>query len=173
MVPDLPVKSPLGDPPILWSQGGSAMSPIPPTPPSGAIPMASQSHIQTVNRTAGLGFRQQDGSVWQPQSGGSMDLQQSNPQLASDFSNQFQQHIPPQNLRSNSYQGVNSSLPDMIPGQTPGSFDPSQPTPASFGYQTWNHPFPDPSNQGVAGTGPGSMGGWYADPLNYPRTREP
>lgn len=174
MVPDLPVKSPLlGDTSILWSQGGSTISPIPPTPPSGGIPMASESHTQTMNRATGLGIRQQGGSVWQQQSGRSIDFQQSNSQLTSSFSDQFQQHVPPQNLPGNSYQNVNSPIPDMIPGQIPGSFDPTQPTAASFGYQTWGNPFPDPSNPGVPGTGPDSMGGWYADPLTFPRTREP
>lgn len=147
------------------------MSPIPQTPPSAGLPMASETHIQTMNRDAGLGIRAQGGPLWQPQ-----NLQQSNPQLAGDFPSQFQPQLPTQNIRSNSYQSLNSSTPDMIPGQIPVSFDPTQPpqpTPASFGYQAWNTPFPDPSNPGVAGSVPDSMGGWYTDPLSFPRTREP
>ncbi|KAK2765110.1 hypothetical protein FQN54_008809 [Arachnomyces sp. PD_36] len=169
MMPGVPVKSQLGDqPPILWSQGGSELSQIPTTP---GMSMASESHIRAINRNTGLGLMQEGGSVWHPQTSRPMALQ-NNPQLAVDFSNQFQSQIP-QNLRNPSYQNLHPPVPDMIPGQIPVSLDPTQHTPASFGYQTWDSPFSDPSNQGIPGTGADAMGGWYAEQPHFPRTREP
>jgi hypothetical protein len=172
-MPELSVKSQLGDqPPILWSQGGSTVSPIPQTPPSMVMPMAPNTHIQAMSRNPGLGLHQQDGSAWQPQTARSIPLQ-SNAQISPSYPDQFQPQIPSQTFRNNSYQVPNSSIPELVPGQIPVSFDPTQPTPASFGYQTWNGLFPEPSDQGISGTGPESMEGWYVDPHHFPRTREP
>lgn len=172
LMSDLSVKSQLGDPPpILWSQGGSEMSPIPPIPPSGGMGMTSETHIQTMNRNTGLGIRQPGSPAWQQHTASSIALQ-SNTQMAPDYSDQFHTQLASQNFRNSSYQSLNPSIPELIPGQMPVSLDPTQNTPASLGYQTWNSPFLDPSNQGIAGAGPDSMGGWYTDPLRLPRTRE-
>ena len=157
---------------ILWSQGGSAMSPIPHTSPALGVPINLESHAQAMNSKIGLGIPQHGGSLWPLQTANSMALQNT-AGMTPDYPNQYQQHIQTPNPNNNPFQGLNPSIPELLPGQVPVSFDPTQSTATSFGYPPWNSTFSNPSNQAMVGTAPDALGGWYAEQLQFPRTRGP
>jgi hypothetical protein len=97
---------------------------------------------------------------------------QNTAEMNPEYLNQYQQHIQTPNLSHSPFEGLNPSIPELLPGQAPVSFDPTQATAASFGFPAWTAPFPNPTSQSLAGATLDAQA-WYADQLRFPRTRGP
>lgn len=164
--------------PVLWSQGGAPVAPMPSNSPMpGAPGVPGQSHMVDANAAFGM---QPDGSVWPMQPARSMTVSAPT-ELPSQYPNQFpqqQQQIHPDLKRRMTSPSQSSfghvpnapmqtpspSMPDMQAGQIPVSFAGQPP---AMGFQAWHSP------NSMPGMSPGNYPVYSPEPLQTDFSGQP
>lgn len=169
--------------PVLWSQGGAPVAPLPSNSPIPGTPtVPGQQQMMDANPAFGM---QPDGSVW-PMQQPTRSMTISTPtELPSQYPSQFpqqqqqqQQQVHPDLKRrmtspaqgsfgqvaSVPMQTPSPSIPELHAGQIPVSFAGQPP---AMGFQTWQCP------NSMPGVSPGNYPVYTAEPLQTDFTGQP